>query len=215
MAESSIPGCTVVNHPLVKSKVTVLRNKNTPRELFRRTLHELTALVAFEATRDLPVEEIAIETPLEACVGHKLASPVTIVPILRAGLGMAQAMWDVVPQARVGHVGMYRDEKTFEPRSYYFKAPLDLAKTDVFLVDPMLATGHSSSDAATELKAQGAKRLRLVALVGCRPGLELFRSKHPDVHVYLATLDERLNEKAYIIPGLGDAGDRYFGTDGN
>jgi len=192
--------------------MATLRGKGTPCELFRRTLHELTALVAFEATRDLPTEELEIETPLERCSGHRLAHPVTIVPILRAGLGMAQAMLDVLPQARVGHVGMYRDEKTFEPKSYYFKAPPDLAVTDVFLVDPMLATGNSASDAATELKACGAKRLRLVALIGCAPGAELFRKKHPDVPVFLAALDPGLNAKAYIVPGLGDAGDRYFGT---
>lgn len=212
MTLSTVAGCTVVDHPLVKSKVTVLRNKETSRELFRRTLRELTALVAFEATRDLPLQEIPVETPLQSCTGHKLKEKVTIVPILRAGLGMAEAMLDVLPQARVGHVGMYRDEKTFEPKSYYFKAPPDLARADVFLVDPMLATGHSSSDAATELKRCGVTRLRLVALLGAVPGVELFRSKHPDVPVFLAALDPGLNERAYIVPGLGDAGDRYFGT---
>ncbi len=212
MAETSVPGCVVVDHPLVKSKVAILRNKETSREVFRRTLHELTALVAFEATRDLPLVELEIQTPLESCAGHRLANPVTVVPILRAGLGMAEAMLDVLPQARIGHIGMYRDEKTFEPKSYYFKAPPDLAETEVFLVDPMLATGNSASDAATELKAFGAKHLRLMALVGCVQGAELFRRKHPDVPVFLAALDPGLNEKAYIVPGLGDAGDRYFGT---
>ena len=212
MATSAISGCTVVDHPLVKSKVTVLRNKDTSRELFRRTLRELTGLVAFEATRDLPLEEVPVETPLEGCTGHKLAKKVIIVPILRAGLGMAEAMLDVLPQARVGHVGMYRDEKTFEPRSYYFKAPPDLEKAEVFLVDPMLATGNSSSDAAAELKRCGVRRLRLVALVGCLPGVKLFQEKHPDVPIFLAALDPGLNERCYIVPGLGDAGDRYFGT---
>jgi uracil phosphoribosyltransferase len=212
MAESHVPGCLVVDHPLIRSKVTVLRDRATPCELFRRTLHELTVLVAFEATRDLPLEEIDIESPLERCRGHRLAAAVTIVPILRAGLGMAEAMLTVLPQAAVGHVGMYRDEKTFEPKSYYFKAPPDLALTDVFLVDPMLATGNSASDAATKLKACGAKRLRLVALVGCVAGAELFQRRHPDVPVFLAALDEGLNDRAYIVPGLGDAGDRYFGT---
>lgn len=213
MASSDTPaGCTVVNHPLVKSKITLLRDKETPHELFRRTLHELAALIAFEATRDLELEEIAVDTPLEYCGGHKLKRAVTIVPILRAGLGMAEAMLDIVPQARVGHVGMYRDEKTFEPQSYYFKAPPDLSESDVFLVDPMLATGNSAADAVTELKRCGAKRLRLVALIGARPGAELFCAKHPDVPVFLAALDPGLNDRAYIVPGLGDAGDRYFGT---
>lgn len=212
MTTTDVPGCLVVDHPLVRTKMAVLRSKSTPCELFRRTLHELAALVAFEATRDLPLEEIVIESPLQSCAGHRLARPVTIVPILRAGLGMAQAMLDVLPQARVGHVGMYRDEKTFEPKSYYFKAPPDLAGTEVFLVDPMLATGNSASDAATELKACGARHLRLVALIGCVTGARLFRSKHPDVPVFLAAMDPALNEKAYIVPGLGDAGDRYFGT---
>jgi uracil phosphoribosyltransferase len=185
MAEPRVPGCTVVDHPLVKTKVAVLRNKETSRELFRRTLHELTTFVA---------------------------KTVTIMPILRAGLGMAEAMLNVLPQARVGHVGMYRDEKTFEPKSYYYKAPPNLPDADIFLVDPMLATGQSASDAVTALKAGGAKRLTLLALVGCVTGAEHFRSKHPDVPIYLAALDEKLNEKAYIVPGLGDAGDRYFGT---
>jgi uracil phosphoribosyltransferase len=206
------PGCQVVDHPLVRTKVAVLRARETPRESFRRTLRELTALVAFEATRDLAVREVEVETPLAVCPGHILASEIVVVPILRAGLGMAEALLDVLPQARVGHVGMYRDEKTFEPRSYYFKAPPDLDRAEVFLVDPMLATGQSASDAATELKRCGVKNLRLMALVGCRPGVELFRKNHPDVSIFLAALDPGLNERAYIVPGLGDAGDRYFGT---
>ncbi len=201
-----------MDHPLVKTKVAVLRSKETSRELFRRTLHELTTLVVIEATRDLEVVETAIETPLATCTGYKLAKTVTIMPILRAGLGMAEAMMNVLPQARVGHVGMYRDEKTFEPKHYYYKAPPNLPDADIFLVDPMLATGHSSSDAATALKAGGAKRLRLLALVGCITGVELFRHKHPDVPIFLAALDQKLDDRAYIVPGLGDAGDRYFGT---
>ena len=175
MIERSLPGCTIVDHPLVKSKVTILRNKETPTELFRRTLHELTALLAFEATRDLEVAEIDIETPLERCKGHKLSKGLTVVPILRAGLGMAEAMLEVLPEARLGHVGTYRNETTFEPMSYYFKAPLDLADSDVFLVDPMLATGNSAADAAAKLKAEGARRLRLIALLGCVTGAEHFK----------------------------------------
>jgi uracil phosphoribosyltransferase len=212
MNELCPPGCTVVDHPLVKAKVTVLRNKATPTELFRRTLHELTALLAFEATRDLGVEELEIETPIEACKGYRISKEITVVPILRAGLGMAEAMLKILPQARLGHVGTFRDEKTFEPMSYYFRTPLDLEDSDVFLVDPMLATGNSAADAAAKLKDGGAQRLRLVALVGCVTGARLFRSLHPDVPVFLAALDEKLNERAYIVPGLGDAGDRYCGT---
>ncbi len=212
MNDLVLPGCTVVDHPLVKAKVTILRNKDTPTELFRRTLHELTALMTFEATRDLEVGEIEIETPLERCKGHYLSKPLTVVPILRAGLGMAEAMLNVLPQARLGHVGIFRNEKTFEPMSYYFKIPIDLDDSDVFLVDPMLATGNSASDAATQLKAGGAKRLRLIALLGCVTGARLFHTRHPEVPVYLAALDEKLNERAYIVPGLGDAGDRYCET---
>jgi uracil phosphoribosyltransferase len=212
MSEPRLPSCTVVDHPLVKAKVTILRNKETPTELFRRTLHELTALLAFEATRDLEVGEVEIETPLERCKGHRISKELTIVPILRAGLGMAEAMLHVLPQARLGHVGIYRNEKTFEPMSYYFKAPLDLEDSDVFLVDPMLATGNSAADAAAKLKVGGAKRIRLIALLGCVPGARLFQSQHPEVPIFLAALDEKLNERAYIVPGLGDAGDRYCET---
>jgi uracil phosphoribosyltransferase len=212
MSELALPGCTVVDHPLVKAKVTILRNKDTPTELFRRTLHELTALLAFEATRDLEVGEIDIETPLERCKGYRISKELTIVPILRAGLGMAEAMLDVLPQARLGHVGIYRNEKTFEPMSYYFKVPLDLEDSDVFLVDPMLATGNSAADAAAKLKAGGARRLRLIALLGCVTGAKLFHTQHPEVPVFLAALDQTLNERAYIVPGLGDAGDRYCET---
>lgn len=211
MATSHGSGYRVVEHALVKAKVAVLRDKETSLELFRRTLRELTTLVASEATRDLEVRAIEVETPLERCAGHQLARPVVVVPILRAGLGMAEAMLGVLPEARVGHVGMCRDEHTFLPRSYYFKAP-DLSEAEVFLVDPMLATGHSASDAVTELKSCGAVRIRMVALVGCAIGLKHFQQQHPDVPVFLAALDERLDERAYIRPGLGDAGDRYFGT---
>ncbi|HEY5704327.1 MAG TPA: uracil phosphoribosyltransferase [Terrimicrobiaceae bacterium] len=212
MSELRLPGCTVVDHPLVKTKVTILRSKDTPTELFRRTLHELTALLAFEATRDLAVGEIDIETPLERCKGHRLSKELTIVPILRAGLGMAEAMLDVLPQARLGHVGIYRNERTFAPMSYYFKAPRDLEDSDVFLVDPMLATGNSAADAAAKLKTGGARRLRLIALLGSVTGAKLFHSQHPEVPMFLAALDEKLNDRAYIVPGLGDAGDRYCET---
>ncbi|MEX1120082.1 MAG: uracil phosphoribosyltransferase [Terrimicrobiaceae bacterium] len=202
----------LVSHPLIQTKVATLRDKTTGTELFRRTLGELAVLVAYEATRHLPVEEHIIETPLGECGGHRLATSVTLVPILRAGLGMAEAILRILPSANVGHVGMARNEHTFLPESYFFKAPPDLATSEVFLVDPMLATGNSSADAADELKAKGATKISLIALVGCQPGAELFLERHPDIPVFLAVLDPSLNEKAYIVPGLGDAGDRYFGT---
>ncbi|MGB9275390.1 MAG: uracil phosphoribosyltransferase [Terrimicrobiaceae bacterium] len=194
MSEPRLPGCTVVDHPLVKAKVTILRNKDTPTELFRRTLHELTALLAFEATRDLEVTEVDVETPLERCKGHRICKELTIVPILRAGLGMAEAMLHVLPQARLGHIGTYRNERTFEPMSYYLKVPLDLKDSDVFLVDPMLATGNSAADATEKLKAGGARRIRLIALLGCVTGAKLFHSQHPEVPIFLAALDKKLNE---------------------
>lgn len=206
------PSCTLVNHPLVLAKVTVLRDRQTSCALFRRTLHELAALVAWEATRHLTVEAVEIETPLMCCAGHKLARPVVLMPILRAGLGMVSGILDILPEARIGHVGLCRDEQTFEPRSYYFKTPPDLPASEVLLVDPMLATGQSACDAVEKLKAQGAKHLSLLALVGCKQGVKHFHTHHPDVPIFLAALDEELNEKAYIVPGLGDAGDRYFGT---
>lgn len=205
-------GIHVVRHPLVRVRVTVLRDKTTGTQLFRRTLGELAMMVAYEATRDLEVEDHVVQTPLEECVGSTLRRPVTIVPILRAGLGMAEALLKILPAARVGHVGMARNEKTFLPESYYFKVPPDIATSDVLLVDPMLATGNSAADAADELKKHGATRLRLVAILGCEQGAALFKSRHPDVEVFLAAMDPRLNENAYIVPGLGDAGDRYFGT---
>ncbi len=212
MPAPCIPGCTVVDHPLVKCRVDVLRDKATPKDLFRRTLRDLAGLIAFEATRELELADKTVETPLTSCAGHCLRREIIVAPILRAGLGMAEALLSVLPEASVGHVGMYRDEKTFEPQSYYFKIPPGLADADVFVVDPMVATGRSAADAVAALKAHGAKRLRLLALIGCVPGVEHFRSQHHDVPVILAALDPGLNERAYIVPGLGDAGDRYFGT---
>jgi len=212
MSNQPIEGVTVVDHPLVKARVAVLRDAGTSTELFRRTLNQLAALIAFEATRGLAVATREVKSPLAACEGHFLRDPITIVPILRAGLGMAEALLQVLPEARVGHVGLARNEKTFLPEHYYFKAPADLAASDVFIVDPMLATGNSAGDAADELKKQGATRLTLVALVGCMQGARHFRQRHPDIPVLLAAMDPELNSAAYIVPGLGDAGDRYFGT---
>ena len=204
-------GCQVVEHSLAKTGVSRLRDRETSLVDFRRTLRELAVIVGIEASRDLELKEIPLRTPLSSCTGHKFTRPLVIIPILRAGLGMAEALLHVFPDARVGHVGLYRDEDTFEPQSYYFKTP-PLGESDIFLVDPMLATGRSAADAVEKLKNAGATCLRVLALIGARPGVEHYCSRHPDVPVILAALDEELNDKAYIIPGLGDAGDRYFGT---
>ncbi len=202
---------TVVDHALVRVGMTALRNRATPLVEFRRVLRELAVIVGMEASRDLETCSVLIETPLASCDGAELVRPVVILPILRAGLGMAEALLTILPGAQVGHIGLSRDEVTFEPKSYYFKTP-QLEDADVFLVDPMLATGHSGADAVDKIRACGARRLRMVALIGAAPGVELFKSRHPDVPVFLAALDPGLNERAYIVPGLGDAGDRYFGT---
>lgn len=196
---------------MVRVGVSRLRSRETLLGDFRRALRELAVIVGVEASRDLKLKEVPIQSPLSSCTGHELARPLVIIPILRAGLGMAEALLQVFPDARVGHVGLYRDEDTFEPQSYYFKTP-PLENSDIFLVDPMLATGQSAADAVDKLKAAGAKNLRMLALIGARPGVELFQSRHADVPIFLAALDAELNEKAYIVPGLGDAGDRYFGT---
>jgi len=208
---SMIKGCTVLEHALAKANMACLRDKSTTLPDFRRSLRTLSLLVGAEALRDLPMAETRVETPLANCGGHRFLRPVVIVPILRAGLGMSEALLDLLPEAGVGHVGLSRDEETFEPRSYYFKSP-PLSEAEVLLVDPMLATGHSATDAVSKLKASGAKHIRLLGLIGAVPGVKLFLSRHPDVPVFLAALDESLNAKAYIVPGLGDAGDRYFGT---
>lgn len=204
-------GCHVVDHPLVRVSIATLRNRETALPGFRQALRELTVLVGCEAMRGLETMPTCIETPMSACEGHALARPVIIIPILRAGLGMAEALLSLVPGARMGHVGLARDEETFEPRSYYFKTP-PMADADVFVVDPMLATGQSAADALDKLKACGARRIGLVALIGSTQGIAFLRGRHPDVPIFLGAIDADLNEKAYIIPGLGDAGDRYFGT---
>lgn len=178
---------------------------------FRRALRVLAQMLAIEGMRAAGERRIAIETPLAPCEGHEPDSPVVVVPILRAGLGMADAILEILPEARVGHVGMYRDEATFEPRPYYFKVP-PLDNAGVLLVDPMLATGQSAVDAASKLKDAGAGNIRLLAIIGAVAGVERFTKAHPDAPVFLAAMDPELNASAYIVPGLGDAGDRYFGT---
>ncbi|MBE6050157.1 MAG: uracil phosphoribosyltransferase [Clostridium sp.] len=202
-----------VNHPLILHKLAFIRNKNTGAKDFRDLVSEVSMLLAYEVTRDLPMEEVEIETPIcktkcKMLSGKKLA----IVPILRAGLGMVDGMLSLVPAAKVGHIGLYRDEKTLKPVEYFCKLPEDIAEREVIVVDPMLATGGSSADALTLLKKRGAKNLRLVCLIGSPEGIEFVQKQHPDVDIYIASIDEKLNENGYIVPGLGDAGDRLFGT---
>jgi uracil phosphoribosyltransferase len=203
---------TVVRHALARTELSVLRDRTTTTKEFRRALHNLSLLMACEATRDLPTTECPIETPLAFCVGDGLGTQVVVVPILRAGLGMAQAFLEFLPTASVGHVGLARDEKTLLPSHYYFKAPSSLAEAEVILVDPMLATGNSAADAADELKVRGARSIRLVCILGCRQGIASVHARHPDISIFLAAVDTSLDSHGYIVPGLGDAGDRYFGT---
>ncbi len=203
----------VITHPLVQHKLTLIRSKDTSTGQFRQLLREIGLLMLYEATRDLPMERRDIETPLSHTRGLMLAGKkLCFVPILRAGLGFIDAMLELVPSARVGHIGLYRDPITFTAIEYYLKLPEDISKRLVVIVDPMLATGHSGSAAVRRLKESGAESIKFVCLVAAPPGLELMGAEHPDVTVYTASVDERLDEQAYIIPGLGDAGDRLFGT---
>ncbi len=202
-----------VNHPLILHKLAFIRNKETGSKDFRDLVSEVSMLLAYEVTRDLPMEEVEITTPIcktkcKMLAGKKLA----IVPILRAGIGMVDGMLNLVPAAKVGHIGLYRDEKTLKPVEYFCKLPEDIAEREVIVVDPMLATGGSSVDALTLLKKRGAKNLRLVCLIAAPEGIEFVQKEHPDVDIYIASIDEKLNENGYIVPGLGDAGDRLFGT---
>ncbi len=202
----------LVNHPLIQHKLTIMRRKNTPSKDFRTLLDEISMLMGYEVTANLPLEDIEIETPIckttmKRIAGKKLA----IIPILRAGLGMVDGLLKLVPVARVGHIGLYRDETTHEPVEYYCKLPTDIADRFSIVVDPMLATGGSASDAIAMLKKRGAKNIVLMCLVSAPEGVARIQSDHPDVDIYAAALDEKLNENAYIVPGLGDAGDRIFG----
>ena len=212
MSQAIPPGVTVVDHPLVRVKLTRLRDETTAPGEFRARLAELSTLLIWEATRDLPTRPEKIRTPLADHEGSVLARPIIIAPILRAGLGMVEGMLHVLADVSVGHIGMKRDEHTHRPTSYYFNLPAHLPEAEVIVVDPMLATGHSSSAAISQLKQAGATRIRFVCCVCCPEGLSQVCGEHPDVRVYTAAIDAGLNEKAYIVPGLGDAGDRYFGT---
>lgn len=203
----------VFEHPLIQHKISLLRDKNTGTNEFRQLVDEIAMLEGFEALSDLPVEDVEIETPIEKCMtpmiaGRKLA----VVPILRAGLGMVDGMLTMIPAAKVGHIGLYRNEETLEPVEYYCKLPQDCAERDVFVVDPMLATGGSSVAAITMLKNRGVKKIRFMCIVAAPQGIERMKEEHPDVDIYVGALDDHLNENGYIVPGLGDAGDRIFGT---
>jgi len=214
MAETDLPkNLTVVNHPLVLHKLTLMRDKHTPSAVFRQLLHEISLLLAYEVARDLPMTTQTIETPvaeMEAPIlkGKKLV----IVSILRAGNGLLEGMLNLMPSARVGHIGLYRDPKTLQPVEYYMKVPDDIAERRVIVVDPMLATGNSVAAALTRLKEKGAKDIRLVCLLSVPEGIRRVAKAHPDVPIYTAAVDSHLNEHGYIVPGLGDAGDRMFGT---
>ncbi len=203
----------IMDHPLVQHKVSLLRNKNTGTKEFKELVSELAMLLCYEATRDLPTEEVEITTPVaiaktKMLSGRKLA----LVPILRAGLGMVDGMLELLPAAKVGHIGMYRNEETLEPVEYYCKLPDDIAEREVFVLDPMLATGGSAVDAIGQIKKHGAKRIKFISIIAAPEGIKKLAEQHPDVAIYVAAKDERLNENGYIIPGLGDAGDRIFGT---
>lgn len=202
----------LLKHPLLTHKLTRLRRKETDTKVFRETLGEIAGLMAYEITRDLPLKNISIETPLGKCETHELARDIVLIPILRAGLGMVEGISGLMPSARIGHLGMYRDHKTLKPETYYSKFPDNLSDAVVMVLDPMLATGGSSSIAIKILKEHGAKTIKLVCVVGAPEGVKKISEDHPDVQIYLAALDEKLNEKGYIVPGLGDAGDRLFGT---
>ncbi len=202
-----------MNHPLIQHKLSLIRDKNTGSKEFRELVKEVSMLLAFEVTRDLPLEEVEIETPICKTMTKVLSGrKVGIVPILRAGLGMVDGFLNLLPAAKVGHIGLYRDPETLEPVEYYCKLPTDVNERDLIVVDPMLATGGSANAAIQFIKDKGAASIKLVCLIGCPEGIAAVQKEHPDVDIYIAAIDERLNDHAYIIPGLGDAGDRLFGT---
>jgi uracil phosphoribosyltransferase len=207
------PTLRVVTHPLVQHKLTILRDRTTPTKIFKELVEEIAMLMAYEATVDMSLEETRVETPLESTVGRQLSGKkLTLVPILRAGLGMVEGIYRLAPNARIGHIGLYRNHDTLQPVDYYFKVPGDTAGRDFFVLDPMLATGGSAASAVTSLKKAGATRIRFLCLVAAPEGVKRLAEEHPDVPVFCAALDRELNEHGYILPGLGDAGDRLFGT---
>ena len=204
---------TVLDHPLIHHKLAIMRNKNTGTREFRELVNEIAGLMCYEATRNLPTEEVLVETPITTAKCRMLAGKkLAIVPILRAGLGMVDAMVDLIPSAKIGHIGLYRDPETHEPVEYYCKLPEDVGNRVVFVVDPMLATGGSAVAAIDFLKKHGCRNIIMMNIIGCPEGIKRVTEAHPDVDIYMAACDEKLNDHAYIIPGLGDAGDRIFGT---
>ena len=204
---------TIFTHPLIQHKISILRNKNTGTNEFRALIEEIAMLMGYEALRDLPTEEVEVETPIETCMTPMIAGKkLAIVPILRAGLGMVDGMVTMMPNVKVGHIGLFRDPQTLEPVKYYFKMPPDISERDVIIVDPMLATGGSASAAVQFMKEVGCKHIKLMCIIGAPEGVAVMQKEHPDVDIYVAALDDHLNEHGYIVPGLGDAGDRIFGT---
>ena len=203
----------VLDHPLIQHKLAILRSKNTTVKEFRELISEISGLMCYEATRNLPTKEVEVQTPVAVAKCRRLAGKkLAIIPILRAGLGMVDAMVDLIPSAKIGHIGLYRDPETHMPVEYYCKLPEDISNRQVFVVDPMLATGGSAVAAIDFLKQHGCKNIVMMNIIGCPEGVKAVQDAHPDVDMYLAALDEKLNEHAYIVPGLGDAGDRIFGT---
>ncbi len=202
----------VLDHPLIHHKLSIMRNKDTSSKDFKENLDEIAALMVYEISRNLPLKEVEVETPITKCTCKTLAKDIVLIPILRAGLGLVDGIKRLIPTAKVGHIGMYRDEETLIPHEYYAKFPKEMPEAITFVLDPMLATGGSAAAAITNVKQRGATKIILVCLVGVMEGVNTILKEHPDVEIYLASLDEKLNEVGYIVPGLGDAGDRLFGT---
>lgn len=202
----------VMSHPLITHKLSIMRDKNTTVKDFRECAHEVALLIGYEATKDLKLEDYEIETPITKTTGKRIEKQVAVVPILRAGLGMVDAIMNLIPAAKIGHIGLYRNEETLEPVEYYCKLPIDIEQRQVLVVDPMLATGGSAVAAINFIKKRGAKNIKFVCIIAAPEGVEILRKAHPDVEIFCGALDEKLNEKGYIVPGLGDAGDRLFGT---
>lgn len=207
-----LPTLRIFEHPLIQQKLTQIRDRDTPTVDFRMLLNQIAGLMTFQVSRDFPTRAVEVETPLERAAGTMLAAPVTLVPILRAGIGMTDGVLALMPEARVGHIGIYRDESSLEPIAYYAKFPGDMADGPVLLIDPMLATGGSAVHATGEIKRRGCRDIRMICLVAAPEGVRRMQEHHPETLIYTAALDERLDERGYIRPGLGDAGDRIFGT---
>lgn len=202
----------VMNHPLIQHKLTIMRDKNTTVKDFRDCAYEIGLLLGYEATKEIELEDFEIETPITKMTGKKIKRKIALIPILRAGLGMVDAMMDLIPAAKIGHIGLCRNEETLEPVEYYCKLPTDIEERQVLVLDPMLATGGSAIDAITMIKKRNVSRIKFVCIIAAPEGIEALRKAHPDVDIYCGAVDEKLNENGYIVPGLGDAGDRLFGT---